>query len=77
MVTLLPRELEDDFSFNIHIKRNLINKYTYLEGMCMTTYAYTILLNQISTLVHAFIMLKNRIPWYVFFGNVITNNHVL
>jgi hypothetical protein len=32
MVTLLPREL-DDFSFNVHIKRNLIHKSTYLEGI--------------------------------------------
>jgi hypothetical protein len=33
MVTLLPRELDDDFSFNVHIKRNLIHKSTYLEGI--------------------------------------------
>jgi hypothetical protein len=39
----------------------------------MTLYAYTILLNQISTLVHIVIMLKHVIPWYVLFGN----NHVL
>jgi hypothetical protein len=32
MVTL-PRELDDDFSFNVHIKRNLIHKSTYLEGI--------------------------------------------
>jgi hypothetical protein len=32
MVTLLPREL-DDFSFNVHIKRNLIHKSTYLKGI--------------------------------------------
>jgi hypothetical protein len=38
----------------------------------MTMYAYTILLNQISMLLHIFIVLKNRIPWYAFFGN----NHV-
>jgi hypothetical protein len=31
MVTLLPRELDDDFSFNVHIKRNLIHKSTCLE----------------------------------------------
>jgi hypothetical protein len=30
MVTLLPRELDDDYSFNVHIKRNLIHKSTYL-----------------------------------------------
>jgi hypothetical protein len=33
MATLLPRELDDDFSFNVHIKRNLIHKSTYLGGI--------------------------------------------
>jgi hypothetical protein len=32
MVTTLPRQLEDDYSFNIHLKRNLIHKSTYLHG---------------------------------------------
>ncbi|KDR23780.1 hypothetical protein L798_11354 [Zootermopsis nevadensis] len=39
MVTLLPRVLDDDYSFNVHIKRNLIHKSTYLEG---TVKKYTI-----------------------------------
>jgi hypothetical protein len=33
MVTLLPRELDDYFSFNVHIKRNPVHKSTYLEGI--------------------------------------------
>jgi hypothetical protein len=33
MVTLLPRELDFDFGFNVHIKRNRIHKSTYLEGI--------------------------------------------
>jgi hypothetical protein len=32
MITLLPREL-DDFSFNVHIRRNLIHESTCLEGI--------------------------------------------
>jgi hypothetical protein len=32
MVTTLPGQLDDDFSFNIHLKRNLIHKSTYLQG---------------------------------------------
>jgi hypothetical protein len=31
MVMILPRQLDDDYSFNIHLKRNLIHKSTYLE----------------------------------------------
>jgi Fe-S-cluster containining protein len=33
MVTLLPRDLDDYFSFNFHIKRNLIHKSISLEGI--------------------------------------------
>jgi hypothetical protein len=33
MVTLLPSELDDDFSFNVHIKINANHKSTYLEGI--------------------------------------------
>jgi hypothetical protein len=32
MVTTLPRQLDDDYSFNVHLKRNLIHKSTYLQG---------------------------------------------
>jgi hypothetical protein len=32
MVTTLPRKLDDDYSFNVHLKRNLIHKSMYLEG---------------------------------------------
>jgi hypothetical protein len=31
MVTTLPRQLDDDYSFNSHLKRNLIHKITYLQ----------------------------------------------
>jgi hypothetical protein len=40
-VTLLPRELDDDFSFNVHIKRNIIHKTTCLEGI-VKKYAKTL-----------------------------------
>jgi hypothetical protein len=32
MVTTLPRQLGNDYSFNVHLKRNLIRKSMYLEG---------------------------------------------
>jgi hypothetical protein len=32
MVTTLPRQLDDDYSFNVHLKRNLIHKSRYLQG---------------------------------------------
>jgi hypothetical protein len=32
MVTTLPRQLDNDYSFNVHLKRNLIHKSTYLQG---------------------------------------------
>jgi hypothetical protein len=32
MVMTLPRQLEDDYSFNVHLKRNLIHKSMYLQG---------------------------------------------
>lgn len=32
MVTSLPRQLDDDFAFNVHIKRHLIHKSSYLTG---------------------------------------------
>jgi hypothetical protein len=32
MVTTPPRQLDDDYSFNVHLKRNLIQKSTYLQG---------------------------------------------
>jgi hypothetical protein len=32
-VTLLPRELDGDFSFNVNIKRNLIQKSICLEAI--------------------------------------------
>jgi hypothetical protein len=32
MVTILPRQLDDDYSSNIHFKRNLIQKSRYLQG---------------------------------------------
>jgi hypothetical protein len=32
MVTTLPKQLDDDYSFNVHLKRNLIHKRTYLQG---------------------------------------------
>jgi hypothetical protein len=30
VVTTLPRQLDDDYNFNVHLKRNLIHKSTYL-----------------------------------------------
>jgi hypothetical protein len=30
MVTTLPRQLDNNYSFNVHLKRNLIDKSTYL-----------------------------------------------
>jgi hypothetical protein len=32
MATTLPRQLDDDYSFNIYLKRNLIHKSKYLQG---------------------------------------------
>ena len=32
MVNELPRNLSDDYTFNIHIKKILLHKSTYLEG---------------------------------------------
>jgi hypothetical protein len=32
MVTTLPRQLDDDCSFDVHLRRNLIHKSTYLQG---------------------------------------------
>jgi hypothetical protein len=32
MVMTLARQLDDDYSFNVHLKRNLIHKSTYLQG---------------------------------------------
>jgi hypothetical protein len=32
MVTTLPRELDDDYSFKVHLERNLIHESTYLQG---------------------------------------------
>jgi hypothetical protein len=32
MVKTLPRQLDDEYSFNVHLKRNLIHKSTYLQG---------------------------------------------
>jgi len=32
MVSELPRQLDDDLAFNVHIKRHLIHKSTYLTG---------------------------------------------
>jgi hypothetical protein len=32
MVTKPPRQLDDDYSFNVDLKRNLIHKSTYLQG---------------------------------------------
>jgi hypothetical protein len=31
MVTTLPRQLDNDYSFNVHLKRNLIHKSTYMQ----------------------------------------------
>jgi hypothetical protein len=31
MVTTLPRQLDEDCSFNVHLKRNLIHKSRYLQ----------------------------------------------
>jgi hypothetical protein len=32
MVTTPPRQLDDDYSFNVHVKRKLIHTSTYLQG---------------------------------------------
>jgi hypothetical protein len=32
MVVIPPRQLYDDYSLNVHLKRNLIHKSTYLQG---------------------------------------------
>jgi hypothetical protein len=32
MVTQLPRELDDDYTLNVHIRRHLIHKSSYLKG---------------------------------------------
>jgi hypothetical protein len=32
MVTTLPRQLVDDYSFNVHLKGNLIHMSSYLQG---------------------------------------------
>jgi hypothetical protein len=32
MVTPPPRQMDDDYSFNVHLKRNLIHNSTYLQG---------------------------------------------
>ena len=32
MVNQLPRNLDDDYTFNVHIERHLIHKSSYLEG---------------------------------------------
>jgi hypothetical protein len=32
MVPTLPKQLEDDHSFNVHLKRNLIHISMYLHG---------------------------------------------
>jgi hypothetical protein len=32
MVTTLPRQLDDDYSFNVHLKRNLIQNSKYFQG---------------------------------------------
>jgi hypothetical protein len=32
MVMTPPRQLDDDYSFNAHLKRNLIHKSTYVQG---------------------------------------------
>jgi hypothetical protein len=32
MVTTLSGQLDYDYSFNVHLKRNLIHKSTYLQG---------------------------------------------
>jgi hypothetical protein len=37
IVTTLPRQLDDDYSFNVHLKRNLIQRSTYLQGCIKNT----------------------------------------
>jgi hypothetical protein len=32
MVMTLPRQLDDDYSFNVHLKRLLTHKSRYLQG---------------------------------------------
>jgi hypothetical protein len=32
MVMTIPRQLNDDYSFNVHFKRNLIHKRKHLQG---------------------------------------------
>jgi hypothetical protein len=32
MVTTLPMQLDDDYSFNVHLKRNRIHKSTHFQG---------------------------------------------
>jgi hypothetical protein len=32
MVNSLPRQMDDDYAFNLHIKRHLIHKSSYLSG---------------------------------------------
>jgi hypothetical protein len=32
MVMTPSRQLDDDYSFNVHLKRNLIHKSIYLQG---------------------------------------------
>lgn len=32
MVSVLPRQLDDDYAFNVHIKKHMIHKSTYLSG---------------------------------------------
>jgi hypothetical protein len=32
MVMTLPKQLDDDYSFNVHLKRNLIHESTYWQG---------------------------------------------
>jgi hypothetical protein len=37
MVTVLPKQLNDVYSFNVHLKTNLIHKSTYLQGCTKNT----------------------------------------
>jgi hypothetical protein len=39
MAVTLPRQLNDDYSLNAHLKRNLIHKSTYLQGYTSITKA--------------------------------------
>lgn len=64
MVSELPRQLDDDFAFNVHIKKHMIHKSSYLTGFVK------------KATVKAWLKYLQPTPLYRQYGIVVNENHL-